>query len=295
MLESVLLTGANGTIGGWMAGQFQHLGWRVHEHRGRCDGDLAEPGVAESFFHDSKPTIVVHCAALASIQTAQANPLQAIRSNIEATRLMVQSAARSMDRPRFVFVSTDAVFSQCENNSKLRLFVEDDPISPRGVYAQTKAIAESLVKAELPHSMVVRGTYLIWKGREGSGFVSELVRAATEGRPFDAYEDYFSTPLHPSTAAAVIAKLIAHKELGTWHLASFPPISQYDLAKDILAEIGVDSRFIQRHSLREYPRGREYPLSPALSGAKLSSRFDHTLPISQEIARFAEEIQGGGV
>src|SRR5213594_1265455 len=98
------ITGAHGLIGNYL----------VHEARAhspqthiigltRRELDLSNFAAVHSAFHEQKPELVIHCAALTNTAACQANPALTHQLNVEVTRVLIELAA---DIP-FVFISTD--------------------------------------------------------------------------------------------------------------------------------------------------------------------------------------------
>ena len=79
-------------------------------------------------FHEHKPTVVFHAAAYKHVPLMEENPVEAVRNNAVATRI-VAAAAGEAGVERFVLVSTDKA------------------VSPATVMGASKALAEWAVEA----------------------------------------------------------------------------------------------------------------------------------------------------
>ena len=149
--ETVLVTGAGGSIGAELCRQIARLGAarlvlvdnseRALFEIGRelVDerdfGAIAEvladvgnrPKMRQVFEH-YRPGVVFHAAAYKHVPLMEANPVESVRNNVLATRVVADVAAASGTK-RFVLISTDKA------------------LNPSAVYGQCKALCEWIVEA----------------------------------------------------------------------------------------------------------------------------------------------------
>jgi len=146
--ETVLVTGAGGSIGSELCRQIAHVGPRrivLLDHaednlfqieRELHDERHVQPSVLASVLADCKeeermrevfaehhPTVVFHAAAYKHVGLMESNPVEAVRNNAIATRVVAQVAGE-MGVGRFVLVSTDKA------------------VAPATVMGASKALAE---------------------------------------------------------------------------------------------------------------------------------------------------------
>jgi FlaA1/EpsC-like NDP-sugar epimerase len=145
----VMVTGAAGSIGSELCRQLVRLGCEslvlydraesalyytdIELRRAGGDariepvvGDIGDGAHVNEVIGRHRPEIVYHAAAYKHVPLMQRFPLEAIRNNVLATRVVAE-AARAGGVKSFVFVSTDKA------------------ATPVGIMAQTKRVAESLV------------------------------------------------------------------------------------------------------------------------------------------------------
>jgi FlaA1/EpsC-like NDP-sugar epimerase len=151
--ETVLVTGAGGSIGAELCRQIAHVGPRrivLLDHaednlfqieRELQDERHVQPSVLAAVLADCKedermrevfaehrPTVVFHAAAYKHVGLMEANPVEAVRNNAIATRV-VAHVAGEMGVGRFVLVSTDKA------------------VAPATVMGASKALAEFALEA----------------------------------------------------------------------------------------------------------------------------------------------------
>jgi FlaA1/EpsC-like NDP-sugar epimerase len=149
--SAVLVTGAGGSIGSELCRQVAALGAGrivlldhsenalvdierelVHErHFGATVSVLADVrnrAKMRELFEQHQPAVVFHAAAYKHVPLMEANPLESVRNNILATRVLAEVAS-DFGAERFVLVSTDKA------------------VRPENVLGQTKAVCEWIVEA----------------------------------------------------------------------------------------------------------------------------------------------------
>jgi FlaA1/EpsC-like NDP-sugar epimerase len=147
----VLVTGAGGSIGGELSRQIARVGPRrlvlvehsenalfeirreLEEERHFARGvsvlaDCKDATRMREVFEEHQPSVVFHAAAYKHVPLMEENPVEAVRNNAVATRI-VASAAGEAGVERFVLVSTDKA------------------VSPATVMGASKALAEWAVEA----------------------------------------------------------------------------------------------------------------------------------------------------
>ncbi len=151
--ETVLVTGAGGSIGGELCRQIARVGPRkivlldhaednlFQIHRELLDERHVQPSVLAAVLADCKeeerirevfsehrPTVIFHAAAYKHVGLMEANPVEAVRNNAIATRV-VSHVAGQLKARRFVLVSTDKA------------------VAPATVMGASKALAEFTLEA----------------------------------------------------------------------------------------------------------------------------------------------------
>jgi FlaA1/EpsC-like NDP-sugar epimerase len=147
--QSVLITGAAGSIGSELARQVAlhrprtlvlfdqsetglfELMRKLRDSHPDADiqpivGDIADELAVEEAFSQFQPTRVFHAAAYKHVTMMQTNLRQAIRNNVEGTRIVAEAAGRHRTE-KFVFVSTDKA------------------VRPVSIMGATKRLAEMLL------------------------------------------------------------------------------------------------------------------------------------------------------
>ncbi|HEY2373810.1 MAG TPA: nucleoside-diphosphate sugar epimerase/dehydratase [Gaiellaceae bacterium] len=150
--HTVLVTGAGGSIGSELCRQIARMGPArlvlvdnaetalfdiERELVGERDFTAAIPKLVDvknrkalrrEVFEKYKPTIVFHAAAYKHVPLMETHPLESVRNNVVATRIVAELAAES-DVERFVLISTDKA------------------VNPKTVMGQSKALCEWIIES----------------------------------------------------------------------------------------------------------------------------------------------------
>jgi FlaA1/EpsC-like NDP-sugar epimerase len=149
--QTVLVTGAGGSIGSELCRQIARAGAGrlilvdhaetplyeierelVDERRFTAAlpvlGDVKDRARMRQVFEKYRPSVVFHAAAYKHVPLMEANPIESVRNNVLATKVLAEVASE-FGSERFVLVSTDKA------------------LNPRAVYGQCKRICEWIVEA----------------------------------------------------------------------------------------------------------------------------------------------------
>jgi dTDP-glucose 4,6-dehydratase len=107
--------------------------------------DIADADGVDSVLRDFRPTLIVHFAAESHVDRSISGPRQFIRTNIEGTFNLLESA-RSLpgEPPLFHHVSTDEVYGSLGDTG---FFTEETRYDPSSPYSASKAASDHLVRA----------------------------------------------------------------------------------------------------------------------------------------------------
>lgn len=81
------------------------------------------------------PHYIIHAAAISDVDASIANPSKVIRANDNATLNAFEAARRCKRLKKFMYVSTDEVYGECDHPK-----TEDEIIFPKNPYALSKAV-----------------------------------------------------------------------------------------------------------------------------------------------------------
>lgn len=205
----VLITGGAGFIGSTLAGRLvedneivifdsfrrDSLSGRSfldHPHLRVVEGDVLDPAAIAAAMQGCD--VVIHCAAIAGIDTVVLSPVTTMRVNMIGSANVLEAAHRHGGMSRVVCFSTSEVFGQHAFQS-----TEDDPTvtgtvgEARWTYAVSKLAEEHLALAyhaeyDLPVT-VVRPFNVYGPGQVGEGALRTFIQRAIRGEDIEIHGD----------------------------------------------------------------------------------------------------------
>lgn len=200
--------------------------------------DLLEGDAPAHLLEETAPDWVIHCAALANLDTCEHQPELAHHLNtILPGCLAAETAKRNM---RFVHISTDAVF-----NGVKGYYREEDAPAPLSVYGRTKRLAELAVKSANPQTLIVRPNLFGWSVSGDRSLAEFFYKNLSAGISVRGFTDRLFCPLLANDLAAIILTMLEKKLRGIFHVSSSDHLSKYDFGVAIAKRFGLDASLIE--------------------------------------------------
>ena len=256
-LRRPLVLGADGQLGrALVAGFPDAIGL------GRPELDVTDPE-ALAAWPWSEHDVVLNAAAYTAVdeaETADGRPA-AWTVNAEAPALLARLATRHGFT--LVHYSTDYVFDGTQE-----VHDEDEPLTPLGVYGQSKAAGEVAV-AVAPRHYLVRASWVVG---DGANFVRTMARLADSGSTPDVVADQVGRLTFADELAGATRHLLASDApWGTYHASNAgTPMSWAEVARTVFALRGRDPHDVREISSEQYAAGRVVAPRPRSSVLSLS-------------------------
>lgn len=251
--RKTLVVGAGGQLGRALREEF---GEAAHvEYATRTDLDLTAPGLSTARRWRDYATII-NAAAYTAVDLAETEDgrRDAWAANVAGVAALVRIAIDN--GVTLVHVSSDYVFDGAQD----RPYREDDPVSPLGVYGQTKAAGDALV-ATVPRHYIVRTSWVIG---EGKNFVRTMASLADRGVDPNVVADQFGRLTFTDDIARGIRHLLTVGAApGIYNLTSGgSPAAWSDIARAVFASSGYDPSRVTDVTTAEYLSGSAGPVAP---------------------------------
>ncbi|HMX40781.1 MAG TPA: dTDP-4-dehydrorhamnose reductase [Saprospiraceae bacterium] len=279
----ILITGANGQLGQC----FRHLAGQQpgrHFHFAASqDLDISRRRQVQAFFREkdgAQPiTWVINCAAYTAVDKAESEARRARQVNADGPRHLAEACAeRGIP---LLHLSTDYVYHSRQNTP----FREDDPVSPKGVYARTKLAGDrAVLQAHPTGGMVVRTSWVY--APFGHNFVRTMLRLGAERPSLGVVFDQIGSPTYAPDLAAALLHIIQQVETGTaeraalpgiWHYSHEGVTSWYDFAQAIFDLSGLPCQ-VRPIETRDFPTPAQRPPFSVLNKAKIKAAFGLHIP-----------------
>lgn len=276
----ILITGASGLLGVNLAleASKEHTVFgltNAHPLHTRAftaiQGDLLAPGTVERLLDETQPDWVIHCAALAILDSCEADPQRARELNTEVPRKLAENVARG--GARLVHISTDAVFDGQRGG-----YSEEDEPNPLSVYARTKLDGERAVAEADPGAIIARVNLIGWS-LTGKRSLSEFFFYNLQaGKQVMGFTDVYFCPLLANHLSGILIKMLSAGLSGLYHVVSSQCISKYDFGVALARRFGLDEGLIAPTSVEQ--SGLKAARSPNLTlrTDKLEAALGEPLP-----------------
>ena len=275
---TILITGANGQLGQC----FRQLAAR-NRHWQFIFVDIGELDITDrravfAFFKKHPVQWCINCAAYAAVDKAESEPALARKVNVDGARNL--AAACAWLGVPIIHFSTDYVYHSRQNVP----FREDDPVSPKAVYARTKLAGDRAVLKANPLAMVIRTSWLY--SLYGQNFLITMLRLGAERPAIGVVFDQVGTPTYAPDLAAAVLQIIQKVEngqveraliAGIWHYSNEGVTSWYDFAKAIFEIKKLPCR-VNAIESKDFPTPVERPPYSVLNKGKIKEAFGLEIP-----------------
>ena len=201
--------------------------------------DVSDRMKMQSVFEWAKPDVVIHAAAIGSVDFAERNREETKKVNVGGTEVVVDLC--QIYQSRLIYISSNAVF-----DGRTPLYSETTPVNPINYYGQLKVDAENVVRESgIPWAIVRPILMYGWPyPGERDNPVVWWVRSLENGKPIKVVDNVLSKPLPAWSCADVIWALIQQNRTGIYHAAGRDHISLYQFALLTAEVFGLDASLI---------------------------------------------------
>lgn len=207
--------------------------------------DVADKHQVAYIFDRVQPEIVIHCAAVGSVDYAEAHFTEAREINVEGTANVLRGARDC--RAKFVYISTNAVF-----DGEHPPYSETSERQPVNRYGSIKREAEDLVMAA-NNWLIVRPFLLFgWTYPNArQNWATTILKNLMAGKPMALVDDVYWQPTGARDAARAIWQLVElSKPNQVYHVASPDRLTLYEfgqmvarawwLKEELLTPVGAE-------------------------------------------------------
>jgi dTDP-4-dehydrorhamnose reductase len=289
MNGSILVFGAAGQLGHEVLAL---AGARDIEATGcnRAEADITDFASVRAAILAVKPRLVLNAAAYTAVDRAEAEPEAAYAANAVGAETIARAAA--LRQVPVIQISTDYVF----DGTKRGAYVETDPIAPLGVYGETKAAGEAMVRQANPRHFILRTSWLY--GRFGANFLKTILHLSRTRKELRIVADQRGCPTSTQDLAEAVfaidralARGIWHP--GTYHFAGHGATTWHGFATAIVeAQAQATGRRpkVSAIATADYPTPARRPANSELDSSRFASVFGYRARDWQTRARETVEM-----
>ncbi|HVX58661.1 MAG TPA: NAD(P)-dependent oxidoreductase [Candidatus Saccharimonadales bacterium] len=230
--------------------------------------------------------VVINAAAFTNVDAAETSEgrVAAWKVNAQAVAYLVEAAQKN--DMTLVHISTEYVFDGTHDNHKV-----DEPFSPLGVYAQTKAASEIVAGLAAKH-YVFRISWLIG---EGNNFVRTMMSlAAKDVSPSVVADQVGRLTFTPALVGVIDHALKTKIEFGTYNVSNDgEPASWADITRLIFKYMGRGDLKVTDTTTKEYfaskPESAPRPLKSAMDLSKIMATGLNLTDWRGELKKYVEK------
>jgi dTDP-4-dehydrorhamnose reductase len=238
--------------------------------------NITDIGQIEDIIENHQPSLVINAAAYTNVDKAETEQTLAFAVNQNGPANLAQTCAEK--RIPLIHLSTDYVF----DGNKGAPYRETDPISPLGVYGQSKAAGETEIRSSLRKHVIVRTSWLY--GIHGHNFVKTILTLAQQRDVLRVVSDQYGSPTSAADLAEAIVTIAAQwrngvtLDWGTYHYCGKGITTWHAFAEKILEIarllIDVKASRVEPINTADYPTKAQRPAFSALDCHLMQKNFE---------------------
>lgn len=244
-----LVIGGTGQVGRALAAGLPNA-----EITDRSTLDLADPDSLDRFDWRGYD-VVVNAAAYTAVDAAETPDGRRDAWAVNVAGVAALAAIARRHRMTLVHFSSDYVFDgSCDRHT------EDEPLTPLGVYGQTKAAGDQLVRT-VPQHYILRTSWVVG---DGGNFVRTMARLADGGIEPAVVEDQTGRLTFADDLARAVRHLLqVRPEPGVYNVSSDGEARSWaDLARQIFVARGRQPEAVTPVSTAAYGQGKSLAPRP---------------------------------
>jgi dTDP-4-dehydrorhamnose reductase len=272
----VLITGSNGQLGSEikeLATNYSKLDFILKD---LPELDICNFEALQAFIMDNNINAVINCAAYTAVDKAEEDAEIAEKVNSKGVINIVNSLHPV--NGKLIHISTDYVF----DGDHFLPYKETDPVSPIGVYGETKRAGELAVINSDIDSIVIRTSWLY--SSYGNNFVKTMLRLGKEKESLGVIFDQVGTPTYARDLAKTCLEILTgvnalkiSKNGNLYHYSNEGVASWYDFAISIMELGGVNCK-VKPIQTKDYPTLARRPHFSVFNKSKIKKDFKIEIP-----------------
>jgi dTDP-4-dehydrorhamnose reductase len=237
--------------------------------------DITNTDLVKFFITQIKPDIIIHCAAVGSVDYTQKHYHEAVKVNVTAV-MDIAAAAADIGVP-VVAISTNAVY-----DGKHAPYDETAPLSPINYYGVLKSAAEQAVRCSGIDWIIHRPILMYGstnQGRRGN-WVTTWIDMLRAGKECQVVTDTMTQPLYSKCCAKAIWTSIERQCYGRiYNLAGPDKMTLHTLALAVCDAVKADRSLIKPVLSSHFPAIAPRPKDTTYNLDKAVAELDFA-PIS---------------
>ena len=234
--------------------------------------DLLDHQQLYQYFTSISINMVINCAAYTEVDQAEDEPKMAHQLNVVAIEILCKLSKAFCFK--LIHFSTDYVF----DGTASKPYKESEPLNPIGIYGQTKAEGESVMRSAGIDGWIIRTSWLF--SPYGKNFVKTIFSLLRNKPEINVVADQIGSPTYALDLAATTLKTLNQNPIFSgvkvYHYTNSGHTTWYGLATAIQKQINTNCK-IHPLDTASYPTKAERPKYSVLSCEKIKKEFNLNL------------------
>ena len=272
----ILITGSNGQLGSEIKELAANYKKADFIFKDLPELDICDFEALQAFIIDHNINAVINCAAYTAVDKAEEETIIAKKVNYEGV-LNIVNALQAVNG-KLIHISTDYIF----DGNHFLPYKESDPVSPIGVYGETKRAGELAVINSDLDSIVIRTSWLY--SSYGNNFVKTMLRLGNEKENLGVIFDQVGTPTFARDLAKACLEILTavnsakiSNNGNLYHYSNEGVASWYDFAISIM-ELGGQNCKVNPIQTKDYLTLAKRPQYSVLNKSKIKTDFKIEIP-----------------
>jgi len=239
--------------------------------------DLSDSEQVKKLMTETRPTVVIHGAAMTDVDGCQNDPAAAMRANEQATRNIADTLA---DDAHLIYLSTDQVYPDITGPH-----VEGTE-APVNAYGRSKLAGEAPV-LDRKGGIVARTSFFGQSRTPGRASLSDFVTDnLAADKPINLFTDILFSPLHATTLANVLMEMLRKNLAGVFNVTSRSGMSKADFGLRIAGHLGLQTDTATLATSAVIPGRASRASDLRMDPSKLEKALGRPMPtLAEEIAK----------
>lgn len=280
-MKKTAIIGANGYIGTYILRKYREIypdciGTAFSNPRDNLlPFDLRFPKVEQLQLQKNDYEAVLIASAKPNIAWCEANPKESYELNVKGTlELVKQLEQQSL---KTLFFSSDYVFNGQDGNYK-----DTHEPNPNTEYGRQKAEVEREIPNITKNYTILRLSKIYGTTCKDNTLIDSLSAALLQGKVQTVATDQFFSPTHVNDIVSMLLFLQEQDVKGLVNLCNTNKYSRYQIAKQLVEELGVSPLLIQGVPLHSIPGMTDRPLDTSLIHSAILQKMQPELISIQE-------------
>ena len=251
-MTKILVTGSAGLIGRQVVKDLVEKNYVVYSGYNKINPEFGIPTHLDllkedqiiDIFHNIKPDIIIHLAAMTDVEKCEIQREQAVLFNTNFTEILAREAVKQ--NVFFVYVSTDYIF-----DGEKELANENDIPNPLNVYGKSKLDGENVVKKLTSRYAILRTSTPFGLHLTKKSFPLWIKENLEAKKEISVLIDQFTSPTFIPNLSKMIIEISIKQISGIIHVAGATRISRYEFAKMIANKLDLDETLLKPSKIQD--------------------------------------------